>query len=142
MRRPPRDPRRPLLANSLLVRIAGAGGFSAFAALVLILLPASSLDHARWWAFTTLVVAQVVRAYANRSLAHPVHRLAANRLLAGAIVLVLVIQVAIPYLPPLAEIFRASPLDAGEWLLVAAVAVAPALVSEVIRSVRRTVWVA
>jgi hypothetical protein len=37
---------------------------------------------------------------------------------------------------------RATPMDAFDWLLVAVVALAPALVAELIRSRRRGYWVA
>ena len=68
MARPPRPRDRPLLDSPLLTRISFAGGFSAVAALVLMLVTRGRLEHARWLAYTTLVLAQAVRAYANRSL--------------------------------------------------------------------------
>ncbi len=142
MRRPPRSPAKPLLPASLLIRIAFAGGFSAFVALLLMLAQPGGAEHARWLAFTTLVVGQAVRAYANRSLTTPLTKLPPNRFLAFACVAVVVVQALIPFLPPLADVFRASPLDLAEWALVAALAVAPALVAELVRRIGRTEWVA
>ncbi len=142
MRRPPRPAGEPLLTRALLARIAGAGGFSAVAALVLMLGRADELDHARWIAFTALVAGQVVRAYANRSLTEPIHRLGRNGFLLTAGLVVLAVQVVIPFVPPLAEAFRATPLDAGDWLLVLLVALAPAVLAEVVRMVRPGPWVA
>ena len=154
MRRPPRHATDALLPLTLLGRIGAAGGVSAVAALVLFvwaLAPAGGsltgtdgapLDHARWLAFTALVCGQVVRAYANRSLHVPLHRMGANGFLLLAAFVVVVVQVLIPYVPPLADAFRAVPLDAGEWLLVAVVALAPAVVAEVVRTVRPRTWVA
>jgi len=143
MRRPPRPRGVPLLTNPLLLRIAVAGGFSAVAALVLVAGHGGGEDHARWLAYTALVCGQAVRAYANRSLSSPVHRLRPNGVLALMVVLVIVVQAAIPYVPPLAEAFRATPLDALDWALVALVALTPAVVAEVAGAVRRsTVWVA
>ena len=55
---------------------------------------------------------------------------------------VVVIQAAIPFIPAVADAFRASPLDPVEWLLVAAIALAPAAVAELIRFRGRTAWVA
>jgi hypothetical protein len=54
------------------------------------------------------------------------------------------IQALIPYVPPLASAFRATPLDLVDWLLVAVVALAPALVAELARTRAnaRTLWVA
>jgi P-type Ca2+ transporter type 2C len=142
MTRPPRPVGRRLLDRALLAKIAGAGGFSAVAALALVIAQPGGAAHAQWLAFTTLVCAQVVRAYANRSLTEPVHRLGMNGLLLGACVAVLVVQAAIPYLPALADAFRAEQLTAEEWLLVAAVALVPALVSEVVRRRGGSRWVA
>lgn len=94
-------------------------------------------------AFTALVVGQAVRAYANRSLTQPLHRLGINLFLAGACLTVVAVQTAIPFVPFLAEAFRAVPLSAAEWLIVAAVAVAPALTAELVRSRQApVVWVA
>ncbi len=146
MRRPPRAMGVPLLTGGLLARIAAAGGFSAVAALALMVgggaTGSSPGDHARWLAFTALVCGQAVRAYANRTLRAPVHRLRPNKVLAAMVVVVIAVQAAIPYVPPLAEAFRAVPLTPGEWGLVAVVAFAPAILAEVVRTVRRTEWVA
>jgi Ca2+-transporting ATPase len=142
MRRPPRNPAVPLLSAGLLGRIALAGAFTAVAALWLMETHDGSAEHARWLAYSALVFGQLVRAYANRSLRTPVHRIGPNRFLLAMCVVVVVIQAAIPFIPGVAEAFRATPLDAADWILVAAIALAPALVAEAVRSVRRSVWVA
>jgi len=98
--------------------------------------------YARWLAFTILVCAQVVRAYANRSLRVPLHRLGTNGFLLAACIGVVVVQILIPLIPPLAEAFRASPLSAEDWILVAIVAFVPALLAEIVRTVRGSLWVA
>ena len=142
MRRPPRPAGKPLLTRELLARIAVAGGFSAVAALWLMLNHDGSEEHARWLAYTSLVAAQVVRAYANRSLREPLHRLGRNGFLLFACVLALVVQAVIPVVPPLAEAFRATPLALDDWAIVAVIALAPAVVAEGIRTFRRVTWVA
>jgi Ca2+-transporting ATPase len=142
MTRPPRPPGKPLLTRELLARIAGAGSFSAVAALGLMIGTGGDLDHARWLAYTTLVVAQAVRAYANRSLTTSVTRLSPNGFLLAACLATFAVQFAIPLLPPLAEAFRATPLSPGEWALVLIVAVAPALVADVVRRTGHGPWVA
>jgi Ca2+-transporting ATPase len=88
------------------------------------------------------VCGQVVRAYANRSLRIPVFRVGPNRLLAFGGLAVVVTQAAIPFVPGVADAFRASPLDLEEWLVVAVIALLPALVAEAIRARGRTAWVA
>ena len=147
MRRPPRPNGQPLLTRAILVRLSLAGGISAVGALLLFLShdPVTgahgSSDDARWLAFTALVVAQAVRAYANRSLHIPVQRLARNGLLLGAVIMVIAVQIAIPLIPALADAFRASVLDPIEWALVGLVAIAPAIVAQLMRGLGRS-WVA
>jgi P-type Ca2+ transporter type 2C len=142
MTRPPRRIGRPLLTRELLARITLAGGFSAVAALGLITGAIGSSPHNQWLAYTALVCAQAVRAYANRSLAQPLRRLSANGFLLAACLAVIAIQAAIPLVPGLADAFRAVPLTLPEWGLVAAIALAPAVLAEVLRTARRTTWVA
>jgi P-type Ca2+ transporter type 2C len=144
MQRPPRHAEKPLLTNEILAKLVAAGTFTAIGALVLMLTHGGSMEHAAWLAYTALVVGQCVRAYANRSVREPIHRLGRNGFLLAACLAAVAIQVLIPYVPPLAEAFRATPLDLGDWLLVAAIAFAPALVAEMIRSRSRgqRLWVA
>lgn len=142
MQRPPRRRGVPLLTSPLLGRIAVAGGFSAIAALVVMASDPGSDDHTRWLAYTVLVVAQAVRANANRSLRIPFHRLPPNLFLLLAGIVVILVQAMIPVVPILADAFRASPLDLSEWAVVAAIALAPALVAEVVRTATGRTWVA
>jgi len=141
MNRPPTPRSQPLLGRGILVGLAGAGGFTAVAALALVLGSEGGLEHASWLAFTTLVVGQLVRANANRSLQTSLFRLGPNGVLLGMGVIWVVVQAAIPYVPPVAAAFEASPLNAVEWALVAFIALAPAVLAEVMRRSGRT-WVA
>ena len=142
MQRPPRPRAKPLLDWSILGRICLAGGFSAVAALVLIEQHSPDFQHARWLAYTALVIGQVVRANANRSLAYPVLLRRPNVLLLAGGVICVVVQIVIPFVPPLQDAFQATPLDAVDWLLVAVVALAPALVAEAYRAIWHRPWVA
>jgi Ca2+-transporting ATPase len=142
MTRSPRHVKQPLLTNGILARISVAGAFSAVAALLLVITDPRGVDHGLWLAYTALVCAQAVRAYANRSLTVPLHRLTWNRLLLAACIVVVVIQVAMPYVPALADAFRAQTLGPVDWLLVALIALGPALVAQVIRARGGRTWVA
>jgi Ca2+-transporting ATPase len=142
MAEPPRRRDVPLLPASLLLRIALAGGFSALAAVGILAWNPGGFEHARWLAFTALVMGQVVRAYANRSLTRPVTDLAPNGALAAACLAVIAIQVVIPLVPFLSDAFRATPLDARDWLIAAMIALAPALLAQVIRGLTGRTWVA
>jgi Ca2+-transporting ATPase len=142
MAEPPRRRDVPLLPASLLLRIAVAGGFSALAAVAILAWNPGGFEHARWLAFTALVVGQVVRAYANRSLTRSVFELVPNGALAAACLAVVAVQIVIPLVPLLSDAFRATPLDARDWFVVAAIALAPALVADVIRRLTGRTWVA
>jgi Ca2+-transporting ATPase len=142
MSRSPRRIGRPLLSAGLLGRITLAGGFSAVAALGLLTGVIGGSAHGQWLAYTALVCAQAVRAYANRSLTQPLHHLSSNRLLLVACLAVIVIQAAIPLLPALADAFRAVPLTVAEWTLVGVVAFVPAILAEGVRAGGRGAWVA
>jgi P-type Ca2+ transporter type 2C len=144
MTRPPRHAERPLLTNGILARLSGAGAFTAVAALFVMLNHPGGFDHAAWLAYTCLVVGQCVRAYWNRSIREPIHRLGSNGFLVAACLVAVLAQALIPYVPVLAETFRATPLEASDWAIVAVVAFTPAVLAEVIRTLGRgrVVWVA
>ena len=142
MSRKPRNRGVPLLTNDLLGRIAVAGGYSAVAALVVMATHPGTVEHARWLAYTSLVCAQAVRANANRSVREPIHRLPMNWFLLAAGIVVILIQAAIPFVPLLAEAFHATPLDASDWAVVVVIALAPAILAEVVRTVTKRTWVA
>jgi Ca2+-transporting ATPase len=141
MTQPPLPRGQPLIDHALLAGIAGAGGFSAVAGLALALTATGSAAHAAWLAFTTLVVAQLIRANANRSLRASLFRIRPNGVLLVMAVTWVVLQAAIPYIPPLADAFRAMPLSMMEWLLVAVIGLAPAVLAEIMRR-RGHRWVA
>jgi Ca2+-transporting ATPase len=141
MRRPPRPRNEPLMTASLLLRISLAGSFTALTALAAMAWHPGDADHVRWLAYSALVIGQVLRAYANRSLSQSVLRLRANGFLAAACLTAVAIQVGIPFIPPLADVFHASPLDGQEWGIVALIALVPAVAAELIRR-RRVTWVA
>lgn len=144
MTRPPRSTTQPLLTDRILAGIAAAGSFTAVAALVVMLAHGGSFEHAAWLAYTVLVVGQCVRAYWNRSVREPIHRLGHNGFLLVACLAAAAIQVLIPYVPVLADAFRAVPLNAAEWVVVAVVAFIPAAAAEIIRTRGRgrVLWVA
>jgi magnesium-transporting ATPase (P-type) len=130
------------MTGGLVGRVSVAGGFSAVAALVVMITHAGSPDHTRWLAYTVLVCSQAVRGYANRSVREPIHRLRPNAFLLVAGIVVIAVQATIPLVPILSEAFRATPLDGADWALVALIALAPALLAEVMRTIGPRTWVA
>ena len=63
-----------------------------------------------------------------------------NGFLLGACLLTVAVQALIPFVPPLAVAFGASPLTPEEWVLVWAIALAPAVVAEAVRRAGRGPW--
>ena len=113
MNRRPRHAERPLLTGRILGGIAGAGALTAVAALVVMETHGGGFEHAAWLAYTALVVSQCVRAYWNRSLREPIHRLGRNTVLLGACLVTVAIQALIPYVPAVSGAFRATPPSAS-----------------------------
>lgn len=137
MRRPPRNPSAPLLSAPILFNISVVGAFTAIAAAVVMLVHDGDFAYRSWLAYSILVVSQCVRAYWNRSCRWPLRSIRANRLLLAACTFAIGAQVVIPFVPPLATAFRATPLHGVDWLIVGAIALAPALVADALRTIRR-----
>ncbi|GLU33068.1 cation-translocating P-type ATPase [Trinickia caryophylli] len=119
MRRPPRHAREQRLTHGMGWQIAGGG---ILMAAVTLLTQAWALEtgHAHWqtMTFTVLALAQMAHLLAVRS-ERPLFstgRPRANPLLAGAVALTVVLQLAVVYVPALNPIFRTAPLSAGELL--------------------------
>ena len=142
MTRPPRPAGRPLLTRDLLARIAGAGGFSAVAALWLMTASGggsstaagspSRRSSAPRPSGPTRTAAWRCRSTSLRGTASCWPRASSPSRSRSLI----------PFVPPLADAFRASPLATREWVLVAGIALAPAVVAEIIRRAGRGPWVA
>jgi Ca2+-transporting ATPase len=88
--------------------------------------------HARTMAFTTLVLFQMFNVFNNRSSIRTAFtRAYRNPLLWGAVVLSVLLQVAVVYLPPLQRAFQTIALSAGDWLLALAIASTILIVVEI-----------
>jgi Ca2+-transporting ATPase len=142
MGRRPRRSTTPLLTDDLLRRIVAAGSWTALGALFVVALQGDDLEHGRWLAFNVLVFGQAVRAYANRSLDRPLISLRRNGFLMVVCLVAALVQLAIPYVPALAGAFGATPLSIDEMLLIAFIALAPAVLAEIVRAWRGATWVA
>jgi len=131
MRRPPRPPRESLFAG-MLPHIIGIGLLMAG---ICLLVQAGSIasGHTHWqtMVFTTLTLSQVAYALAIRSESESLFRLGlmSNLPLLGAVLLTLVLQLAIIYVPVLNTVFKTdalSPVELVVCLGAAAVAFAAA----------------
>jgi magnesium-transporting ATPase (P-type) len=126
MARPPRPPQEPILSRFLVWRIAFvsltlAGGIGA-----LFLWEAGrgmSLEASRTIAVNALVIAEIAYLFNCRSLTGSAFRrgtFTGNRAAVWAVGVLVVLQAAFTYLPPMNAAFGTSGLDAAAWARVLA----------------------
>ena len=90
------------------------------------------LVEARTAAFATLIVVQLLWAYAARSLTIPVLSLGllGNRYLLGATLISALLLLATIYVPPLQPLFHTTPLGLSDWAVILTAALIPAVTVE------------
>jgi len=137
MRRPPLDPRAPLLEKARLV-LMGSQGFLLAAVAVLAFalsfyVRGESLEQARTLTFVVMVLSQLFHAFASRSTQHSILTLGflTNGALVAAVVVSAVLQGFIVQLTWTQDVFKVVPLDVEEWLLGVGLALAPLVLGEV-----------
>jgi magnesium-transporting ATPase (P-type) len=136
MRRPPRPPAEPLVTRVLLARIAYVSGLMiavTFAAFHWELDRGSSIETARTAAVNMLVVGELVYLFNVRHFTAHAFRpdtLHGNRVALWASAVLIAVQLAFTYAPPMQELFKTTALDAAAWLLIAALGMAKFLAVE------------
>ena len=145
MEQPPREAHAPLFDRPFTLRLIWQGAMVGLLTLGAYLLgyalpgPAGSAAGANTMAFATLTFSQLFHAFdvrsEDRSLFHigVLSNPAMNRaFLAGALM-----QLSVLCLPPLQMVFQTAPLSLRQWLSVLALALAPLLVCEGEKALRR-----
>lgn len=90
--------------------------------------------HARTMAFTTLVIFQMFNVFNNRSTKRSAFfRMFDNRLLWASVVLSVLLQGAVVYVPFLQRAFQTTALSAGDWLVAIVVGSTVLIVMEIIK---------
>ena len=136
MRRPPLDPRAPVLEKDRLVLMGTQGLLLAFVAVSAFALSfyvnRESLEEARTLTFAVMVLAQLFHAFTCRSTQYSIFTLGflTNWALMGAVILSALLQYCIVQLAWTRDIFKVVPLDAGDWLLAVGLALAPLVLGE------------
>ncbi len=141
MRRPPRDPARGLFPPPVLAVMLVAGLWSAAVNLALFawaLAAGRSLAQAMTMTFACLVLIQLCNAYNFRSGRRSVvYRPFANRWLNAAVAWEATLLAVILAWPVLHTPFGNAPVDAGDWAIVAIVAVSIVPVVEAAKALAR-----
>lgn len=146
MKRPPRDPQKPLMTPAFGWLIVWQGLLLAGCTLAAFAVglhwygtQGEGLQHAVTIAFMTLALAQVAHAFSARSQTRSAFsmRLFTNGWLWGATLICVLLQLAAVYVPALRAVLRTVPLDAGDWGLVALGLLAPVVVIELVKAIQR-----
>jgi Ca2+-transporting ATPase len=125
MGRPPRNPKNRVISNTMWMGIVVVGVIMTISCLLIMdwslpggLIPGQgSLHYAQTMTFTTLVVAQLFNVFNARSDVTSAFRsLFTNKWLWLAILISLLLQIAVVYIPLLQTAFKTVPLQITDWL--------------------------
>jgi Ca2+-transporting ATPase len=146
MNAPPRARSEGVITRSMWAGIFSVGAIMAAGTLLILdaSLPggliegAGTMRYAQTMAFTTLVFFSLCTVFNARSEARSAFSgMFANKWLWGAVLLALVLQVAVIYVPFLQQAFSTVSLSLGDWLRCAAVASSVLWLCELSKVVRR-----
>jgi len=143
MRRPPRDPREPLLSRYLAWRVTFVSLLLLAGVLGLFLWEmgrSGDVASARTAAVNALVMGEIVYLFNSRRLADSALNLDAllgNRVALVAIAALVLLQLAFTYLTPVQTLFGTAAIDAAAWALVCAFGVAMFFVVEIEKAATR-----
>jgi Ca2+-transporting ATPase len=142
MTKPPRDAKLPLMTRPFIVLIAWQGLLLAAVTLGAFVIgmrwygtEGDALKHATTIAFMVLALSQVLHAFNARSRTRSTFTagLFANGWLWGAVLICLLLQVAAVYVPLLQVTLRTVQPSARDWMLIAASAMTPVAVVEMVK---------
>ncbi len=144
MQRPPRRPDEKPITKEMFVRIALVGVIIAIGTLFTFWLEITewgtsdnAIARARTVAFTTVVMFQMFYVLSSRSFRHTLFSIGPlkNRKLLAAVIISVLLQVAVIYIPPVSAIFRTVPLDLMDWVIIMAVSSSVFIIIESMKAV-------
>lgn len=136
MEKPPRDPKEPIIEWKMRIGIAVQSLTMTAAVLGVfryVLDSTGDLLTAESFAFTTLIVSELLRSYTARSELLSLFRIGvfSNRYIVGGTAISFALLPAVLYVPFLRPIFSTVPLGPADWLTVTAFAVLPSATAEI-----------
>ncbi|MBN3932362.1 HAD-IC family P-type ATPase [Streptomyces verrucosisporus] len=142
MRRPPRDPGRPLLTTGLALRVLLVSALIVGGAWWLFtweLAEGAGLAEARTAAVNLVVAVELFYLFSCRSLTRSVWSAGVfgNRWIVGGVLAQTVGQLAITYLPAMNRLFHTAPISGTAWLRILGVALLASLAVAVDKRLRR-----
>jgi len=145
MKRPPRNPREPLLSSFMLWRIAFVSLLLVGGSLSLFLWElerGAGIDAARTATVNLLLMGEVFYLFNCRRMTAGIlsfEGLFGSRYVLFAIVVLLTLQVLFTYQPTMQTLFHTAPLDAAAWVGIVVFGVGVLLVVEVEKMVARRI---
>ena len=142
MRRPPRDPRRPLMTFELFMRTGLMSALLCGGSMTMFHLEMQrgmGEAVARTAAVSVIVIGEMVYLFPSRALLRPAWSVPvlSNMWLWAGIAAMLAVQVLFCEWPVANALFRSSPLDATAWIRVVAMGLGMGAVVEVEKAIRR-----
>ena len=141
LKRLPRRPNEPMLGRSQWSYVVLTGMLEAFVTLSVFVwaLKSRNLAEARNLAFTVIVLAELFRAFAARSVTRTFWEVGAftNLRLLGVVVVSALIQIGIHYIPATEFLFQIAPISMGDCILSVAVGLFPVTVLELKKLISR-----
>lgn len=146
MRRPPRDPKEPLMTPRFGWLIVWQGVLLSGCTLATFAIGMlwygtkdAGLRHAVTLAFMTLALSQTFHAFSARSRTSSAFtsRMFTNGWLWGATIICVLLQIAAVGMPPLRDVLHTVPLTTADWGVIAGASLAPVVVIELVKAAER-----
>jgi Ca2+-transporting ATPase len=143
MKKPPRDPKEPVVTVKRAVLMLVQGSFIAFCSLLAFMLVLfvenGGIAKARTAAFFVLSCSQLFHAFNCRSMTKSLFKMGvfSNRSLVLAVFVAFMLQMAVIYAPACHGIFKTVPLEPYDWLIVIAVSSLPLWLMEAWKNINK-----
>ena len=143
MSRRPRDPHESIFARGLGFKILVQGAFIGLSAIAVFLtelfMTQGDISRARTATFATLVLSQLLYVFYCKSetLSPGEIPLVSNPYLVGAVLISLMMQLLVMYVPAMQVVFHTCRLDPVDWALVALASGWSGMLTHAARSLRR-----
>ncbi len=143
MQEQPQDPQAPIIRQTVWIRIiitAMTVGLSGFAVFLYAQASGRTETHVYALTLTAIALAQWFTAFTSRSSRRSMFALPVSRAMVGALATVVIMHVAILYVPLLAQLFQVAPLTPVEWLIAISAGIPVVVVEELRKWIIRSGW--
>lgn len=134
MNRPPRDAKKSIFADGLMGKIVSEGFMIGMFTILAFFIGNKyyGIEVARTMAFISLGMLELIHSFNVKS-EESIFKVGIleNKYLIGAFLLGTVLQLAIVFIPTLAELFKLTELNSIQWLITLGISVAPIVIIEI-----------